>query len=72
MMLDPTGPGTTSQLLLAIKAANSSSMVRHQFGSPRVVLTEEGSDDKVDAEVVDRVSLSTGSRKPLFARVVIV
>jgi hypothetical protein len=32
---------------------------------------KEGTGDKVDAEVADRVSLSTGSRKPRFARVVI-
>jgi hypothetical protein len=32
---------------------------------------KEGTGDKVDAEVADRVSLSTGSRRPRFARVVI-
>jgi hypothetical protein len=47
---------------LAIKAANSSSMARCQFESMRVVRTEEGTGDKVDAEVVDRVSLP--GRKP--------
>jgi hypothetical protein len=37
----------------------------------RAARKEEGTDDKVDAEVADRVSLSAGSRKPRFARVVI-
>jgi hypothetical protein len=32
---------------------------------------EEGTDDKVDADVDGRVSLSTGSWKLCFARVVI-
>jgi hypothetical protein len=58
-------------MLLAIKAANSSSMVRCQFGSTRAAQAEEGTGDKVDTEVADRVSLSTGSRKPRFAHVVI-
>jgi hypothetical protein len=52
-------------------AANSSSMVWRQFGSTRAARTEEGTSDKVDAEVTDKVSLSVGSRKPYFARVVI-
>jgi hypothetical protein len=69
-MLEPTGRGTRSQVLLAIRATNSSSMVRRQFGSTRAARTEEGTGDKVDAEVTDRVSLSAGSRKPRFARVV--
>jgi hypothetical protein len=58
-------------VLLPIKAANSSSMAWHQFGSTRVAWTEEGTDDKVDAEVADRVSLSARSQKPRFPRVVI-
>jgi hypothetical protein len=58
-------------VLLAIKATNSSSMAWCQFGSTRAAQTEEGTGDKVDPEVADRVSLLTGSRKPLFARVVI-
>jgi hypothetical protein len=33
--LEPTGRGTRSEVLLAIKAANSSSMVRRQFRSTR-------------------------------------
>jgi hypothetical protein len=41
-------------VLLAIKATNSSSMARRQFGSTRAVRTEEGTGDKVDAEVADR------------------
>jgi hypothetical protein len=32
---------------------------------------EEGTGDKVDAEVANRVSLSVGSRKPRFACMVI-
>jgi hypothetical protein len=32
---------------------------------------EEGTGDKVDAEVANRVSLSAGSRKSCFARMVI-
>ncbi len=71
MTLEPIGRGTRSQVLLAIKAANSSSMARRQFGSTRAAQTEEGTGDKVDTKVADRVSLSTGSRKPRFARVVI-
>jgi hypothetical protein len=59
MILEPMGQGTRSQVLLVIKAANSSSMVRHLFGSTRVAQTEEGTADKVDTEVADRVSLST-------------
>jgi hypothetical protein len=35
---------------LAIKAANSSSMARHQFRLTRVMQTLEGTGDKVDAE----------------------
>jgi hypothetical protein len=57
--------------LLAIKATNSSSMMRHQFGSTRATQAEEGISDKVDAEVTDRVSLSAGSWKPRFPHVVI-
>jgi hypothetical protein len=37
----------------------------------RAVWTEEGTGDKVDAEVADKVSLSVGSQKPHFAHVVI-
>jgi hypothetical protein len=44
-----------------INVANSSSMVRHQFRPTRVAWTEEGTGDKADAEVADRVSLSAGS-----------
>jgi hypothetical protein len=58
-------------VLLAIKAINSSSMAWRQFRLTRVVQTEEGTDEKVDVEVAGRVSLSTGSWKPCFARVVI-
>jgi hypothetical protein len=32
---------------------------------------EEGTNDKVDAEVADRVSLSIESQKPRFTRMVI-
>jgi hypothetical protein len=32
---------------------------------------EEGTNDKVDAEVADKVSLSIESQKPCFARMVI-
>jgi hypothetical protein len=46
-------------------------MVQHQFGSTRTTLMEEGISDKVNAEVVDRVSLSIGSRKLRFTHVVI-
>jgi hypothetical protein len=45
--------------------------MQRQFGSMRVAQTEEGTDDKVDVEVADRVSLSAESRKPRFAHVVI-
>jgi hypothetical protein len=69
--LEPTGRGTRSQVLLAIKAANSSSMAWHQFGSTRAAWTKEGTSNKVDVEVIDRVSLSVGSQKPRFAHVVI-
>jgi hypothetical protein len=58
-------------VLLAIKAANSSSMARRQFGLTRAAQTEEGTDDKVGSEVANRVSLSAGSRKPHFAHVLI-
>jgi hypothetical protein len=44
-----------------IKAANSSSMVRCQFGLKRAARMEEGTGDKVDAEVADKVSLSVRS-----------
>jgi hypothetical protein len=33
--------------------------------------TEEGTRDKIDTKVADRVSLATVSRKPRFAHVVI-
>jgi hypothetical protein len=71
MTLEPTGRGTRSQVLLAIKVANSSSMSRRQFGSMRATWTEERTDDKVDVEVADRVSLSVSSQKPRFTHVVI-
>jgi hypothetical protein len=32
---------------------------------------EEGTSDTIDAKVADRVSLSAGSRKPLFIHVII-
>jgi hypothetical protein len=65
--LKPMGRGTRSQVLLAIKAANFSSMARRQFGSTRVARTEEGTDDKV----ANRMSLSARSQKPRFPHVVI-
>jgi hypothetical protein len=65
------GQGIRSHVLLVIKEANSSSMARRQFGSTRAVQTEEGTGDKFDAEVTDRVTLSTGSQKPRFTHVVI-
>jgi hypothetical protein len=65
------GRGTRSQVLLAIKAANSSSMARRQFGSIRVAWMEEGTSDKIDVQVADRVSLSAGSWKPHFPHMVI-
>jgi hypothetical protein len=46
-------------------------MTRHQFGSMRAAWTEEGIGNKVDVELADWVSLSAGSWKPRFARVVI-
>jgi hypothetical protein len=70
MTLEPTGRGTRSQVLLAIKEANSSSMSRRQFRSMRAARTEEGTDNTVDAEVADRVSMSAKSRKPRFDRVI--
>jgi hypothetical protein len=69
--LEPTGQGIRSQVLLAIKAANSSSMAWCQFESMRAVRTLEGTRDTIDAEVSDRVSLSAGRQKPRFARVII-
>jgi hypothetical protein len=69
--LVPMGQETRSQVLLAIKAVNSSSMARRQFGSVGVARTEDGTGDKVGAEVADTVSLSVGSQKPRFARMVI-
>jgi hypothetical protein len=70
MMLESTGRGTRSQILLAIKVAYSSSMTRCQDGSARAAWTEVGIRESGDDEVVDKVSLSAGSRKPRFARVV--
>jgi hypothetical protein len=58
-------------VLLAIEAANSSSMMQCQFGSTRAAQTKEGIDDKVDAEMANKVSLSAESRKPRFAHVII-
>jgi hypothetical protein len=69
--LEPTGRGTRSRVLLVIKATNSSSMVWRKFGSMRAAQTEEGTNDKVDAKVADKVSLSVGSRKARFVRMVI-
>jgi hypothetical protein len=69
--LERMGRGTRSQVLLAIKATNSSSMAWYQFRSTRAARTEEGTGDKVDTEVVDRVSLSAESQKTRFTRVVI-
>jgi hypothetical protein len=43
-----------------IKVANSSSMARRQFGSTRAAWMEEGTNDKVDVEVADRVSSAAG------------
>jgi hypothetical protein len=40
-------------VLLAIKVANSSSMVWHQFGSTMAMRTEVVTGDKVGAEVAD-------------------
>jgi hypothetical protein len=37
-------------------------MVQCQFGSTRAARMEEGTDDKVDTEVADRVSLSANNR----------
>jgi hypothetical protein len=37
----------------------------------RAAWTEEGTDDEVDTELADKVSLSTGIRKPHYAHVVI-
>jgi hypothetical protein len=48
-------------VLLAIKEANSSSMVRRQFGSARAAWIDEGTSDKVGVEVANRVSLSVES-----------
>jgi hypothetical protein len=58
-------------VLLVIKAANSSSMARRQFGSMSAAWMEEGTGDKTDAEVAYSVGLSAGSRKPHFTCVVI-
>jgi hypothetical protein len=69
--LEPTGRGTRSKVLLAIKTTKSSSMTRHQFELARVAQMEEGTDDKVGTEVADSVSLLAKSRKPHFSRVVI-
>jgi hypothetical protein len=71
MMLEPTGRGTRSQVLLAIKITNSSSMVQRQFGTTRVAQTEEGTGDKADAEVAIRVSLLAGSQKLCVTHVVL-
>jgi hypothetical protein len=57
---------------LVIKATYSSSMVRRQDGSARVVQTEVSTDESDDDEVADRVSLSAGSHNPRFTPVVMV
>jgi hypothetical protein len=46
-------------------------MVQHQFRSMRATRMDEGTGDKAEAEVADRVSLSAGSQKPHFVHVVI-
>jgi hypothetical protein len=56
MTLEPMGHGTRSQVLLAIKVANFSSMVWCQFGSVRTTQMEVGTSDKADVEVANRVS----------------
>jgi hypothetical protein len=71
MTLEPTGRVTRSKVLLAIKASYYSSMARCQDGSVRVVRTEVGTRESGNDEVADNVSLSVGSRKLRFARVVI-
>jgi hypothetical protein len=58
-------------MVLVINVANSSSMVQHQFRSMRATRMDEGTGDKAEAEVADRVSLSAGSQKPHFVHVVI-
>jgi hypothetical protein len=60
-----------SQVLLVIKAAYSSFITRRQDGSVRVAWTKVGTRDSDDDEVANSVTLSIGSRKPLFDRVVI-
>jgi hypothetical protein len=62
MTLEPTGRETRSHVLLVIKSANYSTMAWHQFESARATWTEVGTNDKADAEVANRVSLSTGSQ----------
>jgi hypothetical protein len=69
--LEPTGRGTSSQILLVIKASYSSSMARRQDGSVRVGQMEVDTGESGDDEVADSVSLSTSIRKPRFTRVVI-
>jgi hypothetical protein len=70
--LEPIGRGTRSHKLLMIKATNSSSIALRQFGSTRATQMEEGTNDKVNAKVADRVSLSVNGQKPHFTYVVIV
>jgi hypothetical protein len=69
--LEPTGRGTSSQVLLVIRASYSSSMAWRQDGSVRAARTEVGTGERVDYEVDDSESLSVGIRKPCFTRVVI-
>jgi hypothetical protein len=69
--LEPTGRGIKSQVLLLIKLSYSSSLGWRQDGSARVARTEVGTGENGDDEVADNVSLSAGSQKPRFVRVVI-
>jgi hypothetical protein len=57
MMLELTGRGTRSQVLLVIKASYSSSMAQCQDGSARATRTEVDTEESSDDEVADSVSL---------------
>jgi hypothetical protein len=57
MMLELTGRGTSSQVLLVIKASYSSSMAQCQDGSARATRTEVDTEESSDDEVADSVSL---------------
>jgi hypothetical protein len=72
MTLEPIGRGTSSQVLLVIRASYSSSMARRQGGLVRATRTEVGTRERVYDEVADSERLSAGIRKPRFTRVVIV